>query len=352
MKNKNLKIITNAKQSIWYDNLSKNLLEDGTIKNFIDLGVLGLTSNPSIFKKAIADTNLYDQAIKEMSSLSDDEIALSLMVNDVKSAAILLSKVYQDSNKLDGYASMEVSPLLANDKDGTIKAAKDIWAKINLPNIMIKVPATKAGIEAIEEILYQGINVNVTLIFSLEQYKEVNKAYLRAIKKRVLEGLAVDRLFSVASLFVSRVDNAFKDVEQEIKDELYSKIGLANALSCYEYFLSTKKELPENSNFQRLLWASTSVKDPEFDKLLYVKNLILEDTVNTVPPATLDDIIKLDSLNLRSFTDIYSNYKQTVKIIDNPKFEVSKVMNTLLEDGLNSFKQAYLDILKAVQDKK
>jgi transaldolase len=208
MTNKHIQSLNQLGQSVWYDNLSRDILKSGELKSLIDAGVSGLTSNPTIFRNAIADSASYDDAMRPLvkKGLSTDDVCEELMVEDVGNAADLLRPIYNRTNGADGHASIEVSPFLAHDTNGTIEAAKRLWSKLNRPNIMIKIPATKEGLPAIKKVLEEGINVNVTLIFSKEVYTEVANAHIEALESRASKGQEVKGIASVASFFVSRVD--------------------------------------------------------------------------------------------------------------------------------------------------
>lgn len=294
-------------QSIWYDNCSRDVLQSGELARLIAAGVSGLTSNPTIFQKAISTGSEYTADIERLSktSSSADEVCEALMVADVGAAADLLRPKYEASQGRDGHASIEVSPKLAHDTAGTIAAARRLWSALGRPNAMIKIPATREGLPAIEECLVSGININITLIFSVERYREVAHAYIRAIQRRVDQGLPVDKLASVASFFVSRVDAILeKELETKGLHELQAKIGIANSLFAYqafeEIFLGNEfeqlraKAAQKIVQVQRPLWASTGTKNPALPPLLYVQALVAPHTVNTLPPATLAELLKGD----------------------------------------------------------
>jgi transaldolase len=268
------------------------MLDNGTLKSYItDLSVTGLTSNPSIFEAAIAKTADYDAAIRKTSEAgaTDKDIFFSLAIDDIQRAADLFLPVYEKTNGLDGFVSIEVSPLLAYDAENTIKAARDIRTRVNRPNAFIKIPGTPKGIPAIEMAIAEGIPVNVTLLFSPEQYLAAAEAYLRGVESRIDRGLNPD-VRSVASVFVSRWDRAVADIAPK---ELQNKLGMAvmqKTFSAYNQFLNSEK-VRRIMNYgaypQRLLWASTGTKDPDASDILYVKNLIAPYTVNTIPENTL-----------------------------------------------------------------
>jgi transaldolase len=367
--NKYIYELNQIKQSIWYDNLSKDVLESGELANLIAQGVSGLTSNPTIFQKAIATSDKYDAAIKNLIKIdsSNESVCEELMIADVAAAADLLSPVYLASAGMDGYASIEVSPLLAHDKDSTVQAAKRIWSKLNRPNIMIKIPATKACIPAIQEVLEEGINVNVTLIFSVATYKEVAQAYIEALKNRLDSGRSINKISSVASFFVSRVDSIFEsEVEKKLKGNqnliekangLIGKVGIANSKLAYLAFNdlffkseSFKKLSGHGAMLQRPLWASTGTKNPAFSPVLYIEELAGENTVNTVPPATLKAL--LASCNVKNNLVKESDKAQNIiQAVGDLGLNFNQMLGDLQIQGVELFANSYKDLLNAVQVK-
>lgn len=278
--------------SIWLDNITRKMLDKGVLKDYINnLSVTGLTSNPSIFEAAIAKTDDYDAAISKLnkSGVSDEEVFFSLAIEDIQRAADEFRPVFERTNGLDGFVSIEVSPLLAYDTENTIKAAKDIHGKVNRPNVFIKIPGTPEGLPAIEQSIAAGIPINITLLFSPEQYEAAAMAYLRGIETRVSQGLSAD-VRSVASVFVSRWDKAVAD---KVPQELKNKLGIAvmyKTYHAYNKFLASdrvRRVMNFGSVPQRLLWASTGTKDPNASDVLYVKSLVAPFTVNTIPEKTL-----------------------------------------------------------------
>ena len=283
--------LRNQGVSIWLDNITRKMLDNGLLQHYIaELSVTGLTSNPSIFEAAIAKTIDYDEAIRRMNTqLSDEEVFFNLAVDDIQRAADLFLPVYSATNGLDGFVSIEVSPLLAYDTESTIKAARDIHQKVNRPNAFIKIPGTPQGLPAIEKAIAEGIPVNITLLFSAEQYESAAMAYLKGIETRIEKGLYPD-IRSVASVFVSRWDKAVAD---KAPAGLQNQLGIAVMhRTYYNYLRFLKSERVQKAmNFgvfpQRLLWASTGTKDPNASDILYVKNLVAPYTVNTIPENTL-----------------------------------------------------------------
>lgn len=279
-------------QSLWLDNITRGLLDDGTLKHYIDdLAVTGLTSNPTIFQKAIQGTTFYDEAIahKARDGKSGEGLFFELAIEDLARAADLFKPVHDATQGVDGWVSLEVSPLLANDTDATIHAATTLHARADRPNLFIKIPGTPAGLKAIEESIFNGVPINVTLLFSCEQYLAAADAYLRGIERRVQAGLSPD-VRSVASLFVSRWDVA---VQSKVDAALHNLLGIAiarEAFAAYRALLASprwKKLAAAGARPQRLLWASTGTKDPNAPDTLYIEALAAADTINTMPEKTL-----------------------------------------------------------------
>ncbi len=303
----NLTEIMRLGQSIWYDNIRRAMVTGGDLAKKIEEDDLrGVTSNPTIFEKAITGSTDYDEQLKELvtAGKSVSEIYEDLVTADIGNAADILRPVYDRTDALDGYISLEVSPRLAYDTPGTIEEADRLFRRLGRPNVMIKIPASQEGLPAIEESIYRGININVTMIFSIENYEQVAEAFIRGLERRAAEGKPVERIASVASFFVSRVDTAIDtDLEYRARhastpeekarlEGLLGRAAVANAKLAYQKF----KEIFHGERFaelkakgaqvQRCLWASTGTKNPKYSDVLYVDNLIGPETVNTVPPAT------------------------------------------------------------------
>jgi transaldolase len=285
-------------QSVWYDYITRDLLTSGKLAQLItEDGLRGMTSNPTIFDKAIAGSRLYDDDIRHLSDQgrNSGEIFEALAVSDVRAACDAFMPLYRQSGGTDGFVSLEVSPTLANDTEVTIKEAERLWGAVARPNAMIKIPGTRAGLRAISRSIAGGINVNVTLLFSVERYGEVIEAFLEGMESRVNRGLPVQALASVASFFVSRVDGKVDALlERTPGHPLRSKIAVANACAAYDLFERTLKTGRWNrlaaagARPQRPLWASTSTKDPRLPDVYYVEALVAPLTVNTMPPETLE----------------------------------------------------------------
>ncbi|HEV7958062.1 MAG TPA: transaldolase [Acidimicrobiales bacterium] len=356
----------NYGQSPWIDNLRRDWLHDGTLGTYLANGVRGLTSNPSIFAKTISGSSAYDEDIAISTETDPEKVFESLAVSDVQNACDLLSVVHETSKSdfvdgkhrfLDGFVSLEVSPRLAHDTDGTIAAAKRLFAEVNRPNVMIKIPATLAGLPAITAVLGAGINVNVTLIFSVDRYNEVISAWRQGIRDAYDAGHDVAAIGSVASFFVSRVDVAVDALLPE-GDPRRGTTANAQAADAYELYrtrvagedITSLLEL--RAQVQRPLWASTSTKNPTYPDLLYVDRLVADETVNTMPDATLADA--LDHLNpATSYLLSDETTHAEAALLDQlaPKVDLAKVSEQLEDEGVASFAKAYDDLLQTVSSK-
>jgi len=283
-------------QSVWLDNISRGLISSGELGRLVkQVGISGITSNPTIFEKAISHGTDYDEAMRELirHGASDADIYDALTIADIQAAAGVLRPVFDAAHGDDGYVSIEVSPRLAHDAAGTIADARRLHAAVNRPNLLVKVPATREGIPAIRQLLSEGININITLMFSMEHYEAVAEAYIAALEDRVRQGLPIRDMASVASFFVSRVDTLVDKLLAGKADALRGKIAVANSKLVYQRF----KEIFDGERFralaaqgarvQRVLWASTSTKNPAYNDVLYVETLIGPDTVNTMPDETI-----------------------------------------------------------------
>jgi transaldolase len=349
-----------AGQSVWLDYIRRDHLENGDLAGLVRDGVRGLTSNPTIFQKALAASTDYDDQIQEMlaGDVSDTSAAfLQIAVRDIKAAADALSGVYEASGGQDGLVSLEVSPLLAHDTAGTIAEAKRLWHLVDRPNLMIKVPATPAGIPAIEALIASDINVNATLMFSLDHYEAVATAYIRGAERAEHP----DRLASVASFFVSRVDSSADAALEKVgTDEalaLRGTIAVANAKLAYRRY----QQLFEGDAFdaagsrgahpQRVLWASTSTKNPEYNDVLYVEELIGRNTVNTMPPATIAAFVDHGEVLDDSLVKDVDQAEQSIATLATMDIDFDEITNTLQADGVGSFAASYEDLLATLGDK-
>lgn len=351
--------LTALGQSLWYDNIQRRLLENGELAAMIERGeIRGVTSNPTIFHNAIAKSNDYDLALTPlaMSGWSSEEIFWHLAVEDIRSACDLFRSLYDQTEGADGYVSLEVSPYLAHDTEGTLQQAQHLWQTVNRPNLMIKIPATKAGIPAIRRAIAEGINVNVTLIFSLERYQEVMDAYLSGLEDRLLAGGDLERIHSVASFFVSRVDSKI-DPKLPETSPLRGKAAIANARLAYDEFRKVfggarfAKLQMAKANLQRPLWASTSTKNPAYPDTIYVDNLIGPATVNTVPPQTLA-AFKEHGTAAQTIMEGLEQARQQIADLEKLGILMSTVTQELEEEGVKAFADAFTALLETVEQRR
>lgn len=337
-----IELYQRCSQAIWLDDLSRDLLDSGRLDELIGMGLRGLTSNPAIFRNAIIG-GAYDDYFADSRNRTEERL-FALMASEVRRACQKFAKTYEATARQDGYVSLEVSPKLAQDIEGTLTQARHLVSLVGQPNLMIKVPATEAGLAAIEELIYEGINVNVTLIFSVEQYVKVAGSYKRGIARRVREGLSVDNIHSVASVFVSRIDS-YIDKKVLDRQDIAGKVALANSHLCYAKF---NELFPENyeGNKQRVLFASTSAKNPNFDKLIYFSNLLIPGTVNTLPSATLNLALELD-VNTLSTHEVDGVH--AAKIMESLGEDTAKEMFAeLLSEGLELFDKAFDELVASI----
>jgi transaldolase len=346
-------------QSIWYDNIRRGLIESGELQRLIDLGVTGLTSNPTIFQKAIAESSDYDEALEALaaSGSSVDQIYEALTVDDIRAAADLLRSAYDDSAAADGYASLEVSPHLANDANATIDEARRLFHLLDRPNAMVKVPATPAGIPAVHKLIGEGINVNVTLTFSLKAYRDVRGAYIAGLEDLRWAGGDLSRVASVASFFISRVDTAVDSQLGDDHDDLKGDAAIANAKLAYRDFKETfggerfARLEAKGARVQRTLWGSTSTKNPEYSDVKYVDGLIGADTVNTVPEPTLRACLDhgAPSETLEQGLDEAAALPGK---LDAAGISMERVTAKLLADGVKVFADSFDGLLANIERKR
>ncbi len=356
-------------QSIWLDYLRRDMLEDGTQARLIrEDDLSGQTSNPSIFQKAIAESELYDEDIRGAGSGTDPNAVLdAIMIEDIRTAAALFRPVYDRTSGEDGFISVEVSPDIAWDTEASIAEAHRLWSAIDRPNLMVKIPGTAAGIPAIRECLAEGVNINITLLFSVDRYHEVMDAWFEAMERRVERGQPVDRLASVASFFVSRVDTKVdqrigerlarvSDDERARLEALEGRIGIDNAriaFEAYEERFGGERfaALAEHgARPQKPLWASTSTKNPEFPDVYYVEALLAPGTVNTLPPDTLEAYRDHGDPEIRIHEDLEGAHRRLAELgelgID---FQV--VLEELEKEGVEKFSKSYHELLDTIEEK-
>lgn len=350
-------------QSIWYDFISRDFISSGAMQELIGKGLRGMTSNPTIFEKAISKGDAYDAQIKELAQagLSTAQIATSLFVADIRSACDLIRPVYEASGGTDGFISLEVNPKLAKNSDETLSEARLLWNDVSRPNLMIKIPATAEGLPAVRSCLSEGINVNITLMFSLDQYRAVAEAYISALEERLDRGEAISGLASVASVFVSRIDAMIDPMLEKVGTpealDLRGKAALANTKLVYKAFLDLfsgprwERLAQAGAHPQRPLWASTSTKNPAFPDLLYVENLIGPDTVNTVPPETLEAIFDHAQVR-RSIEEGLDQAPQTIEQLAALGIDLDDVMRRLLDEGVEKFEKSFDTLFEKLEEKR
>ncbi len=362
--------LTELGQSLWYDNIERKLLKNGELEAMIRRGdIRGVTSNPSIFNKAIAHSNDYDTALKTMAwaGWEAEDIFYELAIEDIRAAADLFRSLYDQTNGGDGYVSLEVSPYLANDTEGTIREAQRLWKLVNRPNLMVKIPATMEGIPAIRRSIASGININITLIFSIDRYAKVMDAYMSGLEDRLKQGLPIGSIASVASFFVSRVDTKVDDhleeiIRQEGEDapkakDLLGKTGIANSRLAYFLF----KEKFGSERFQRLraqgariqrpLWASTSTKNPAYRDVMYVEELAAPDTVDTAPPQTIE-LFKDHGQVRESISGTEEQSRREIEAVESLGISMDAVTRELEEEGVKSFSDAFSELLGTIQKRR
>lgn len=357
-------------QSVWYDNIERSMLEDGEMARMIREGeAFGVTSNPSIFEKSISSSVAYDDTLQSMSwaGLSKEQIYLELVREDIQAAADLFLPVYEASDGVDGMVSVEINPLLAHDSEKSIEDGRALWAQMNRKNVMIKVPATKAGLPVIKTLISEGINVNATLIFSVPRYLEVMDAYLSGLEQRARKQLPLDRVASVASFFVSRIDSLLDTRLEELSEanpqsadqaaSLAGKIAVDNARLAYQEFLKVfgserfEQLQQKGAKIQRPLWASTGTKNKAYSDTLYVDELVARDSVNTIPPATLCAFLEHGNAEIRIEQDL-QRATDNFNLLPTLGFDFLHIAQELEDDGVEKFKQAYISLMDTIETKR
>ena len=353
-------------QSVWYDNVSRQLVRSGQLAALVDDGVMGVTSNPSIFEKAIGQSNQYDDEIRKMAHGNDAAAVFrKLAVEDIRDACDVLRPLYDRQDGRDGYVSIEVSPVLADNLTGTVDEARSLWAEIARPNLMIKVPATKAGISAVRTLISEGLNVNVTLLFACDMYSQVAEAYLSGLEARSGD---LSRVASVASFFISRIDSkADLQIEEKLKaspeadrgrlQALKGKTAIANAKLAYARYEQIfgggrwNKLMERGARAQRLLWASTGTKDKSYSDVLYVEQLIGPNTVNTMPPETLAAYRDHGKPALRIQSGL-AEAKADLTALEGFGISLDRITSELLAAGLKQFRDAADTLFTAIETKR
>ncbi len=357
---KRIRELNKLGQAIWYDNIRRSLLDSGELQALIDEGVTGVTSNPTIFDKAIAGSDDYDEDLQRFSGegKAPEDIFWTLAADDMRRTADLLRPVHKRTEGVDGYACLEVSPKLAHQTEETVSEARRLFALLDRPNVMIKVPATPAGIPAIEKLISEGINVNVTLMFSLEQYEAVANAYIAGLEKLAASGRDLSRVASVASFFVSRVDTAVDKMLEEVgATDLQGKAAIANAKMVYvrfkELFGGPRWETlaARGARVQRPLWASTGTKNPLYPDTLYVDSLVGRDTVNTLPPATLQAFMDHGAVAPTIEADLDAA-SELLERLAKTGVDLDEVTRRLLDEGVAAFAKSFDSLIDSITEKR
>ena len=361
-----LKGLLDFGQSPWMDYIRRDLLTSGELKKMIDNdGLRGMTSNPAIFEKSITGSTLYSDILNAPDAKSLDAKGLfeKIAIRDVQDACDIFKLVYQQSKRRDGYVSLEVSPFLANDTKGTLEEARRLWKAVGRENLMIKVPATPEGIPAIRQLLEEGLNINITLLFAQSAYDKVAEAFIAALEARAVKGLDVSHIASVASFFVSRIDTLVDSKVDELEktasgaakvllETVRGKIAIANAKLTYKKYQELfggprwKALAGKGAQTQRLLWASTSTKNPKYRDVIYVEELIGADTVDTIPPATFDAFRDHGKLR-KSLTEDVAGAARTMDNLGKAGISMKEVTDKLLVDGVKLFADAFKQLLDA-----
>ncbi len=365
-----LKDLLKYGQSVWLDYIRRDLLTSGELKRLIEEdGVRGMTSNPAIFEKAIAGSADYTDILQSLRSRTDLDAKGRyeiLAIRDIQDAADFLRPVYDSSKRRDGYVSLEVSPYLAHDTQGTIAEARRLWKTVARENVMIKVPGTAEGLPAFQQLISEGININVTLLFSRQVYEGIAEAYIAGLEQLAARGGDVSKIASVASFFISRIDNSVDAIvgarlkttkdqrEQEQLNSLLGKVAIANGKQAYVSYQKIfsgdrwKTLAAKGAQTQRVLWASTSTKNPAYRDVLYVEELIGQDTVNTIPPATLD-AFRDHGRPRASLTEDVESANQTMETAAKLGISMREVTDKLTDDGVRLFAEAFGKLLEAVE---
>jgi transaldolase len=363
-----LKTLSKFGQSVWLDYIRRDLIESGELKRLIeDDGLAGMTSNPSIFEKAIVESKYYTDLLKDLARRKDLDAAGRyelLAIRDIQDAADRLRPVYQSTRRRDGYVSLEVSPLLAHDTEDTLKEARRLWKAVGRENVMIKVPGTPEGIPAFEQLTSEAINVNVTLLFAQEVYEKVAESYIAGLEKLAARGGDVSKIASVASFFISRIDTLVDSIVQErLKtaadrdkaslESILGKVAIANGKQTYQRYLRIfrgerwEQLAKQGARTQRVLWASTSTKNPKYRDVMYVEELIGADTVNTMPPATMD-AYRDHGQARASLTEGVESANQVMEKVGRLGISMKEVTDKLTDDGVRLFADSFAKLLQAV----
>lgn len=364
-----LKRLENLGQSIWLDYIRRDLIANGELQHLIDEdGLRGMTSNPSIFEKAIAESTIYDSAIQKMALKEKNVNAIyeAISKKDVQSAADVFRPLYERTGGKDGYVSLEVNPHLAHDTAGTIEEGRRLWVTLNRPNVLIKVPATAEGVVAIQQLISDGINVNVTLLFSLPRYRAVAEAYIEGLEERVAKRKSFNQITSVASFFLSRIDTLVDPllekiivsdgIRKEVAMGTLGEVAISSAKAAYQIYKEVfhssrfKKLERKGAHVQRLLWASTSNKNPNYSDIKYIEPLIGAKTVNTVPPQTIDAYRDHGDPKLTIEQDLQRT-NRVLKSLPELGIDINKITQQLEDEGIGKFNEPFDKLMGALANK-
>jgi len=362
--------LTSLGQSLWYDNMQRHLLENGELAGLISRGdIRGITSNPTLFNNAIGKSHDYDSDLMPLaiSGWDPEQIFWQLAAEDIRAACDLFLPLYKETRGGDGFVSIEVSPHLAHDTDATVAQAKHLWETLDHPNLMVKIPATQEGIPAIRQSIAAGVNINITLIFSIQRYQEVMDAYLSGLEDRLKAGGEIDKIASVASFFVSRVDTKVDERLQDIirkegeqaalAQSLLGKAAMANVKLAYEMFRQVfgserfKKLQAAKAKTQRPLWASTGTKNPAYPDTLYVDTLIGPDTINTVPPKTLD-AFRDHGKAVATIMDGLDECRRQIAELERLGISLEAVSEELEAEGVKSFADSFVELFQTIEQRR
>jgi transaldolase len=360
-----LRELAAAGQSVWLDNFRRSMFASGELQKLVDIGLRGQTSNPTIFEHAIGAGTDYDAQLKDLLGSEHDAQNLfeALAIQDIRSACDVFAPVFKSTDGLDGYVSLEVSPTLAHDTKATTEAAARLWKAVDRPNVMIKIPGTPECLASIRASIAAGININVTLLFSVDQYAAAATAFIDGLEDRAKAGQPIDKIASVASVFVSRIDTAIdKTLDERIAkgeklEDFKGKAGIANLKLTYQKFEHLFRGdrfaalKAKGAKVQRPLWASTSTKNPKYNDLMYVVNVVGTDTVNTMPPATLDALLDHGVVKPDTIHDDVAGGQALIEALAAQGISLHDVTEQLVADGVKSFAQSFKEMLDAISGK-
>ena len=361
METNKVKQIHSFGQSIWLDFIDRDIIASGKLKKLIDEdGIRGVTSNPAIFEKAITSSSDYDKDISALagSDKTNEEIFFGLAITDIKKATDIFKSVFDGAGGADGYVSLEVSPFLALDTEGTIKQAAELWKAVDRKNVMIKIPGTKPGLEAIKQSIAKGMNINVTLLFGLPRYEEVTEAYISGLEEHLKAGHSIKHISSVASFFLSRIDVLVDPIlDEKGLGDLKGEIAIASAKKAYEIYKRVfsgprwEKLAAQGAQPQRLLWASTSSKNPAFKDTKYVEALIGPDTVDTVPLETIE-AFRDHGVAANTLEEGLDKATEALNRLKKAGIDIDKITQQLEDEGIEKFNKPFEKLLQAIEDQK